>query len=150
MRLEPIGTLQLSYSDEGFVLVRPYGSEEGSGWGEGDGTISGDRVRGTVRWMNSPHRRSDVVMEPHAHGRIHTDDGAVILFLLEGRTPLEGDEAGQQLLRLSLEAEDERYTWLNSALVVAEGIIRESEPGSDRYVMHAELFRCIHELQPDA
>ncbi|MEP7202442.1 MAG: DUF3237 family protein [Ilumatobacteraceae bacterium] len=149
MRLEMIATLRLSYGDEGFVLVRPYGSEEGSGWGEGDGTIAGDRVNGTVRWMNSPHRRSDVVMLPHAHGRIRTDDGAVILFLLEGRTPLEGDEANQQLLHFTFEAEDERYTWLNTTFIVGEGIIRESEPGSTKYVMHAELYRCVHELQPD-
>jgi len=149
MRLEPIGTLRLGYGDEGFLLVRPYGSEEGSGWGEGDGTIEGDRINGRVRWVNTPHRRSDIVMLPHVHGRIRTEDGADVLFLLDGRTPLEGDEAGQQLLRMTFEAEDERYGWLNTAFVVVEGVIRESSPGSDRYVMHAELYRCVHELQPD-
>lgn len=146
MRLEPIGTLRLAYSDEDFALVRPYGTEEGSGWGEGHGTLTGDLLSGAVRWVNSPHRRSDVVMLPHSHGRIITEDGAVILFLLEGQTPLEGDQAGQQLLRLTFETEDESHRWLNSAFVIAEGIIRESDPGSERFVMHAELYRCVHEL----
>jgi hypothetical protein len=149
MRLEPIGALRLAYSDEGFALVRPFGSEEGSGWGEGDGTITGDRLNGSVRWVNAPHRRSDGVMLPHAHGRIRTEDGALILFLLEGRTPLEGDEAGQQLLRVTFEADDDRYSWLNTSFVVAEGVIRESPPGSEHYVMHAELYRCVHELPLD-
>lgn len=146
MRLEPIGTIRLAYGSDGFLLVKPYGSEEGSGWGEGEGTISGDRLRGSVRWMNSPHRRSDAVMLPHAHGLIRTDDGASIVFLLEGRTPLEGNEANQQLLRFTFETDDVRHAWLNTAFVVAEGVIRESELGPGLYVMHAELYRCIHEL----
>ena len=142
--------MRLAYGEEGFALVRPFGSEEGSGWGEGDGTISGDRLHGSVRWVNAPHRRSDAVMLPHAHGRIRTNEGALIVFLLEGRTPLEGEEAGQQLLRVTFESDDARYAWLNTSFIVAEGVIRESEPGSGRYVMHAELYRCIHELPPDS
>jgi hypothetical protein len=46
-------------ADEGSVLIRPYGGEEGSGYGEGRGTASGERLRGEVVWSNHPHRRSD-------------------------------------------------------------------------------------------
>jgi hypothetical protein len=146
MRLEFLAELSLEYGDEGFLLVRPYGTEEGSGWGGGEGRLEGERLRGSVRWLNAPHRRSDVVMLPHCHGRIATDDGATILFLMDGRTPLTGDEADEQLLRLSFETDDPRYAWLNTAFVVAEGVIRADPPGSEHYVMHARVYRCLHEL----
>src|SRR5918995_4132775 len=106
MRLELLGELQLAYDDDGFDLVQPYGTEEGTGWGGGTGAIRGERLTGTFRWLNVPHRRSDVVMLPHCHGRIRTDDGGDIIFLMEGRTPLVGDEADHQLLRLTFETAD--------------------------------------------
>jgi hypothetical protein len=84
---------------------------------------------------------------PHAHGRIQTDDGVTILFLMEGRTPGSGEEEGRQLLRLMFECDDPRYAWVNSAFVVAEGVIRQVEPGSERYAMVANVFRCVHELE---
>lgn len=146
MRLELIGELKLAYDDDGFTLVQPYGSEEGTGWGGGDGSIEGERLRGSVRWLNVPHRRSDVVMLPHCHGRIETDDGATIIFLMEGRTPLTGDESNQQLLRLSFETQAPAYDWLNTAFTVAEGIIAADPAGSQHYVMRARLYRCVHDL----
>ena len=79
MRLEPLGELHLAYGERGFALVRPYGTEEGSGYGTGAGTITGERVRGTVSWLNAPRRRSDVVMLPHCHGLIDTDEGRLRL-----------------------------------------------------------------------
>ena len=147
MRLELIGELKLAYDDDGFTLVQPYGTEEGTGWGGGDGTIEGDRVRGRVRWLNVPHRRSDIVMLPHCHGRIDTEDGATVVFLMEGRTPLTGDESNRQLLRLTFETTAPEYAWLNTAFVVAEGIIAADPPGSEHYVMRARLYRCLHELR---
>jgi hypothetical protein len=148
VRLEPIGELQLAYDDEGFDLVQPYGTEEGTGCGGGTGTVRGERLTGRIRWLNIPHRRSDVVMLPHVHGRIRTDDDADIVFFMDGRTPLTGDEADHQLLRLTLETADPRYAWLNTAFVVAEGIIAEVEPGSSRYAMRARIYECRHEFQP--
>ncbi len=147
MRLEPLGELKLAYDEDGFTLVQPYGSEEGTGWGGGSGTIEGPRLRGQVRWLNVPHRRSDVVMLPHCHGRIQTDDDATILFLMEGRTPLTGDEAGQQLLRISFESDAAAYAWVNTAFVVVEGVISEDPPGSAHYVMRARLYQCVHDLE---
>jgi len=147
MRIEPLGELLLTYGERGFVLVRPFGSEEGSGYGTGTGTIAGDRVNGSVSWVNAPHRRSDVVMLPHCHGLIDTTDGATIVFAMEGRTPLTGTDANAQLLRLSFETDDPRYAWMNTAFVIAEGVIRELEPGSERYGVVARLYTCVHELQ---
>lgn len=147
MRLEPLAELKLAYDEAGFTLVQPFGTEEGTGWGGGDGTIEGERLRGRVQWLNMPHRRSDVVMLPHLHGRIRTDDDATILFFMEGRTPLTGDESGEQLLRLTFHTDAPRYAWLNTAFTVAEGVVAADPPDSDHYVMRARVYQCIHELE---
>ena len=67
MQLEYICDMELSYREEAlyakkFLLVRPFGTEEGTGYGEGDGTVMGPQLRGSLRWVNHPHRRSDGTM----------------------------------------------------------------------------------------
>ena len=73
MRLEYICDLELAYREEPtyegkFLLVRPYGGEEGTGYGEGDGTLTGPKLQGKAHWVNHPHRRSDGAMLPDVHG----------------------------------------------------------------------------------
>src|SRR5512138_3229419 len=102
MQLEYICDMLLAYraeplTGEKFLLVRPYGGEEGLGYGEGDGTVTGPRIQGSLRWVNHPHRRSDGIMLPDAHGFIVTQDNAFIMFTLQGRTVFE-QEQGRQLL----------------------------------------------------
>ena len=145
MRLEHLCDLELIYRelpglDTKFVLVQPYGSEEGTGYGEGDGQVSGVQLNGTLRWVNHPHRRSDGSMLPDAHGVILTDDRAMVLFSLQGRTMFVGAQ-GQQLLRVLFETEAERYRWLNSALCVLEGQIEAS-----LMRMRARVYVCVGEL----
>lgn len=143
MKLDYLCDLDLTYRqlpllNEDFALVRPYGTEEGTGYGEGDGNISGERLKGTVRWVNHPHRRSDSTMLPDAHGMILTDDHAVLLFSLQGRTTFAGEQ-GIQLLRMLFETEAEKYQWLNAALCVVEGMIVETH-------MRARVYVCVHDL----
>jgi hypothetical protein len=79
MRLDYLCDMDLTHRSQSFgkfVLVRPYGSEEGAGYGEGEGTVRGDRLQGTAIWANSSRRRSDGAMLPDVHGVIQTDDGA--------------------------------------------------------------------------
>jgi hypothetical protein len=123
------------------LLVRPYGGEEGTGYGEGDGMVIGPRLGGTVRWVNHPHRRSDGAMVPDAHGVILTHDGATVMFSLQGLTFFE-EGIGKQLLHALFEAEDERYQWLNGAVCVIEGVI-----DAERLAMRARIYACQHELQ---
>jgi hypothetical protein len=123
-----------------FVLIQPYSGEEGSGYGEGDGTVTGEKLSGRVRWVNHPHRRSDGAILPDAHGVIVTEDGAAVLFSLQGRTFFEGD-LGKQLLTVVFEAEDARYAWLNASLCVLEGLISLETAG-----MRGRVYRCVHEL----
>lgn len=145
MQLEYICDMELVYRAEPltgdkFTLVRPYGGEEGQGYGEGDGTVTGPRIQGSLRWVNHPHRRSDGMMLPDAHGIILTNDHALIMFTLQGRTVFENG-LGKQLLSVTFEAEDESYRWLNMTLCVLEGII-----DGERLRMRARVYACRSDL----
>ena len=145
MKLEYLCDITLDYREEpvygqAFVLVQPYGSGEGSGYGEMDGTVMGDRLQGRVRVANHPHARSDGTFCPDLHGVIVTDDRATILVSLHGYTVFN-DGIGKQLLRVIFEAADERYRWLNTTFCVLEGIFDPAAPP-----MRARIYSCIHEL----
>lgn len=137
MRLEPLCEMELAYQD--LVMVHPYGGNEGTAFGTGEGTVSGERIRGTVRWVNHPHHRSDDTWLPDARGVIKTDDEANIMFGILGRTTYDAEGVGRQLLTFIFEAEDERYAWLNTTWCVAEGVIGGG-------AMHVEIYTCINEL----
>ena len=145
MQLEYVCDMELVYREEPlsgdkFLLVRPYGGEEGSGYGEGDGTVTGPRIQGSLRWVNHPHRRSDGTMLPDAHGIIMTQDHAAIMFTLQGRTIFEQNQ-GKQLLSVIFEAEAEPYRWLNETLCVLEGLI-----DGERLSMRARVYACRSDL----
>jgi len=145
MQLEFICDMELIYREEPltgekFLLVRPYGSEEGTAYGEGDGTVIGPRIQGTVRWVNHPHRRSDGIMLPDTHGIILTHDNAVIMFTLKGRTVFE-EGLGKQLLSVIFETEVESYRWLNTTLGVLEGLIDR-----EKLFMRARVYACRSDL----
>jgi hypothetical protein len=145
MQLEFICDMELAYREEPltgakFQLVRPYGGEEGTGYGEGNGKVKGPRIEGNLRWVNHPHRRNDGIMLPDAHGIIVTNDHAVIMFTLQGRTFFE-QGSGKQLLSVIFEAEAEPYRWLNTSLCVLEGLI-----DSERLTMRARVYACWSDL----
>ena len=144
MRLDLLGEMELVYRDssfgEKFILTRPFGGEEGSGYGEGEGTIKGERINGTLHWVNHPHRRSDGSMLPDAHGIIKTADGAIVFFAMQGRTVWVG-ETGRQLLSVTFESQDERYKWLNNTYCVLEGAI-----DSVALKMRSRVYECITDL----
>jgi hypothetical protein len=139
MQLEYLCDMELAYQ-RNLVLVRPYGSEEGSAYGEGDGTVTGPRLQGRVRWVNHPHRRSDGVMLPDTHGVIMTEDGAAILFTMQGRTVFAQGQ-GQQLLTLLFETDAEAYRWLNTSVCVLEGLV-----DGKMSIMRARIYACRNDL----
>ena len=125
MKLNLLCKMELRYSGD-FHLARPYGNEAGTGWGIGDGVVTGDRLAGTTQWSNQPTRRGDGVMQPNARGVIATADDAEVIFDLTGRTVFlerNGEEVGRQLLTVLFESEDDRYTWLNNTVCVGDGLI---------------------------
>ena len=123
MRLEPHCRLSMRYVDSAWA--RPYGGEEGAGFGTGDGSVSGDVLRGTLRWANYPRRREDGVWTPNVRGVIDTDDGAAVLLSMHGQSVEQQLEEGARraiLVRLELTSDAEHYRWLNTTFVVAANL----------------------------
>ena len=143
MRLEPLCAFDLHYTSD-FHLTRPYGNESGTGWGVGDGRVTGERLTGTAQWSNQPARRGDGAMLPNARGVVATDDGAEVVFDLTGRTVFvdrDGEQVGRQLLLVLLESQDGRYAWLNNAVCVGEGVV-----SPETMTIHLEVLQCVSEI----
>src|SRR5690349_15415947 len=84
MRLDKLCSLEFRYLD--FHFPKPYGDESGPGWGIGEGTVSGERLSGAIKWSNHPSLRCDGVALPDFRGVISTADGAKVLVCFTGRT----------------------------------------------------------------
>jgi len=120
MRLEHLFDLDLRYEGE-YVVVRPYGGLDGTGYASGTGRATGPAIEGDVRFSNNPRVRGDGVLLADVAGSIATDDGARIVFTLVGLG--RKDENGRSfsvVLAMTLESDDERYAWANETLCVAE------------------------------
>lgn len=151
MRLTHLCDMELAHEGAAF-LVRPFGGEEGTVFGQGGGTVTGERLRGTARWFNHAHRRSDSVMLPDMQGVITTEEGAVVAFSMQGRTvwvPTPEGPVGSQMLHASFEAQDERYRWLNGAVCVSEAVVSLPGPqAGPRMIRGARVYVCENELLP--
>jgi len=122
------------------LLVRPYGGEEGTGYGEGNATFTGPKLRGTARFVNHPHRRSDGMMLPDVHGVLLTDDGAVIIYTMQGRTVFR-DQKGKPVGTVLFETEDDHYHWLNTTFCLLEGVL-----DVETLSVRARIYACVNEL----
>ena len=141
MRLEPLCRLSMRYAEGAWVT--PFGTAERAGFGWGDGTVSGDLLRGGVRWANFPRRREDGAWTPNLRGVIRSEDGAEVLVSLHGLSVEEatGDGVRRAILtRVELLSDHETYRGLNTSFVVGEGEIDEEteEWWVDTYV-------CVNE-----
>jgi hypothetical protein len=139
MRLEPIGKLRMQYGRSSWH--RPYGGDEGLGYGDGDGEITGE-IEGQLIWANFPRRREDGVWTPNIRGRIRTPGGQEILISVHGQSVLEKAEGTRRaiLARVELTSETDEYRWVNTCFIVAEGEIDEEKD-------HAwlTLYLCVNE-----
>jgi hypothetical protein len=123
MRLEHLFDLDLRYEGE-YVVVRPYGGQDGIGFAAGAGRATGPRVEGSVRFSNNPRVRGDGVLLPSLEGAIATDDGAQLVFSSTGLGKKEeGGRRFRATLAMTLESDDERYAWLNDSLCVADATV---------------------------
>jgi hypothetical protein len=68
------------------------------------------------------------------------DDGAIVLFTMDGRTQPSVDDKRRQLIAVFFESDDERYQWLNSAVCVLEGVITTSG------IAQTRIYTCVHDL----
>ena len=124
MRLEHLFDLDMRYEGE-YVVVRPYGGQDGIGYAAGTGRATGPRVEGSVRFSNNPRVRGDGVLLPALDGAIATDDDARIVFSSTGLGRKEEDHAGRfrAVLAMTLESDDERYAWLNESLCIGDATV---------------------------
>jgi hypothetical protein len=133
-RLVPLFRAVLQYrSQDRKDAVVPSEAHEGEYIGSGDGTATGDRLRGTVRWslwagncvyplvrkgQKIPDGLHLCTMNPA--GFIETPDGARIRF--DGRGyGLRSSESYRTSMTLAFGTEDARYAWLIKVLGVMEG-----------------------------
>lgn len=119
MRLEHIFDLDLRYEGE-YVVVRPHGGLDGTGYAAGAGRALGPRVEGSVRFSNNPRVRGDGILLADLAGSIATNDDARVVFAATGLG--RKDENGRSFtatLGMTLESDDERYAWVNEAFCVA-------------------------------
>jgi Protein of unknown function (DUF3237) len=143
MRLEPLFRISMRYADAAWI--RPFGTAEGAGFGWGEGTVTGDVLRGQVRWANNPRRREDGVWTPNLRGVIRTEDGAEVLISLHGQSVQEETTTGVGRAILTrvelLSAAGGKYGWLNTSFIVGEGEINEE---TDEWWIQA--YVCINEV----
>jgi hypothetical protein len=142
MRLEPLSRLSMRYAEG--VWVCPFGTAERAGFGWGEGTVSGEVLRGSLRWANYPRRREDGAWTPNLCGAIRTEDGAEILVSLHGQSVQEEATSGVRraiLARLELLSAHENYRWLNTSFIVGEGEIDEE---TEEWWL--EAYVCVNEL----
>ena len=139
MRLEPFCRVSMRYGAASWH--RPYGGEEGLGFGQGDGTVSGE-LEGTVQWANYPRRREDGVWAPNLRGTIATRDGDEVLLSVHGQSIEEAVPRGRRaiLARVELTTDVDRWRWLNTCFLVGEGEIDE-----EREEWWLDTFVCVNE-----
>lgn len=144
MHLEYLCDMELAYlgdpADQ-LTVVMPFGTE-GIAYGSGDGTVKGERLQGRIRWYNFPRVRGDGVFLPDARGTIDTDDGARILFCMQGYSVPTGiGEERDVRTDLTFATDDERYLWLNTAFAVTEAAFDNT-----RHVSKVRAYVCVNEL----
>lgn len=125
MRLERLGRMTMRYARASWQ--RPHAGQEGLGFGDGDGELSGD-IDGSLTWANYPRRREDGVWLPNVRGVIKTSDGAEILFSVHGQSVAERAPGQRRaiLARVEMTTEAPAYRWLNTCFLVGEGEIDEA------------------------
>ncbi|MFQ5803396.1 MAG: DUF3237 family protein [Candidatus Methylomirabilales bacterium] len=124
----------LAYRGDMEPVVSPEG-RRGALIGSGDGVLSGQRIRGRVRWSFYSGDcaylwvKAGVTPPPEQHlctadpgGIIETEDGAVIRFDARGYgfrgVDAERPRLWRMAMTLQFSTEDERYSWLNNTFGV--------------------------------
>jgi hypothetical protein len=128
MELVPLCDVQLRYTS---LELLDYGAG-GQVYGTMDGTVTGERLRGTLRLTNLALRRPDNVNMPTLRGMLDTEDGVKIFVEMNGlATPRAADNARVFVTSFTFRTGDERYAWLNTSFAVLEGVLRSVALGGE-------------------
>jgi hypothetical protein len=144
VRLEPLCVLELAF--EGTLeQVRAEGIG-GRFYGVGTGTVTGDRVSGSIRWTNHPRIRPDGTTVPEVYGAITLPGGETILIEMHGiSVAIDGGPQRDTRTSATFIAGDGGHAWLNDVFCVCEGAF-DMATGRSRFA----VFECVNELVSDS
>jgi hypothetical protein len=109
-------------------------------YGTMEGSVTGERLSGTLRLTNLAARRADDVNLPALRGVLTTGDGAAVWVELDGMATLrQADQARVFVTTFRCRSGDDRYSWLNTMFGVLEGILDSVGVGG---VARGQLFEC--------
>ncbi len=109
-------------------------------YGTMEGSLSGERLSGSLRLTNLAPRRADNVNLPTLRGVLTTGDGANVWVKLDGIATLrQDDDARVFVTTFRFRTGDERYAWLNSVLGLLEGVLDSVGVGG---VARGRLYEC--------
>jgi len=89
---------------------------------EVDGSVRGPKINGTPKSIDYTLFRADGTALLHIHCVITTEEGDLIYYEASGfLTPTEQEGRSNVKEAVTLQTASEKYAWLNTTLVVAEG-----------------------------
>ncbi len=136
MELVKLASVELTYTA---LEALDYGSG-GQLYGTMEGSLAGDRLRGTLKLTNLAQRRPDNVNLPTLRGLLTTHDGAVVWVELDGIATLRPEDGVRVFVTTCrLRTGDERYGWLNTVFAVLEGVLDSVGVGG---VARGSVFEC--------
>jgi hypothetical protein len=136
MELVELAGLELTYTSLESV---DFGAD-GQLYGTMDGRLVGDRLSGNLQLTNLAPRRADNVNLPTLRGTLTTEDGALIWVELDGVATLRShDNARVFVTTFRFRTGDDRYTWLNGAFGLLEGVLDSVGVGG---VARGRVFEC--------
>lgn len=137
MELQFLGDVELTYQSVQLLDFAPGGRI----YGTMEGSVTGERLTGTLHLTNLAGRRPDNVNLPTLRGVLVTGDGAEIWVELDGLATLrESDQARVFVTSFRCRTGDQRYAWLNTIYAVLEGVLGSVVVGG---VAHGTLHACI-------
>ncbi len=136
MTLNPLLDMELRYTD---LHVLDYGAG-GQIFGTMEGTVTGERVRGSIRMVNLAPRRADNVNLPTLRGLVTTDDGAEVYIELTGIALLRpADKARVITAAVTFRTGAEPHAWLNTVFGVYEGVLDTVSAGG---IARGRVYQC--------
>lgn len=115
-------------------------SSGGQLYGTMDGSVTGERLNGTLRLTNLAPRRPDNVNLPTLRGVLTTYDGARAWVEIDGIATLRTEDGARVFVTACrFRTGDERYEWLNTLFGLLEGVLDSVGVGG---VARAQLFEC--------
>ncbi|MDP8932186.1 MAG: DUF3237 domain-containing protein [Actinomycetota bacterium] len=136
MELAELGGVELTYTS---LDILDFGSG-GQLYGTMEGSVTGERLNGTLHLTNLARRRPDNVNQPTLRGLLTTQDGAHAWVELDGVATLRREDGARVFVTsCRFQTGDERYGWLNTVFGVLEGVLDVVEAGGRA---RGRLFEC--------